>query len=62
MIHVVASTGFIIVAIVVGFGLAALVAVTVANAMAVRQGRKGRESRQEPPQQYPDSASFKRGA
>ena len=66
MIHIVTSAGFIIVAVIVAFGLTALVTVTIANAMAIRQERGERESRQEPlsssPPHVPDSASHKRGA
>jgi len=58
MTHIVTSAGFIIVAVVVAFGLTLLATVMIANFKAARQEREGRE----PPPMHPDDAEFKRGA
>ena len=58
MMHTITSIVFIIVAAALGFGLTAVVVLTIANAKVARQGRE----KPEPPPQSPDSAAFKRGA
>ena len=64
MVDMIITLIFIALAIVVAFGLTALVALMIADAKVVGQERKERESQQElPPHPHePGSASFKRGA